>query len=36
MAKVYASLIRKGLRTIDDVHEALHDEVAALLQGEAQ
>lgn len=31
MAKVYAALIRKGLKTIDDVPETLRDEVAALL-----
>lgn len=32
MAKVYAALIKKGLKTIDDVPENLHDEVRALLE----
>ena len=32
MAKVYAALIRKGLKTLDDVPAALRDEVAALRQ----
>ena len=27
MAKVYAELIRKGLKTLDDVPERLRDEV---------
>ena len=31
MAKVYAALIRKGLKTIDDVPESLKDAVQALL-----
>lgn len=31
MAKVYADLIRKGLKTIDDVPENLRDEVQAIL-----
>lgn len=31
MAKVYADLIRKGLKTIDDVPEKLKAEVQALL-----
>ena len=31
MAKVYADLIRKGLKTIDDVPEKLREEVLALL-----
>ena len=31
MAKIYASLIKKGLKTIDDVPENLRDEVRALL-----
>lgn len=31
MAKVYANLIRKGLKTIDDVPERLRAEVEALL-----
>jgi len=33
MAKVYADLIRKGLKTIDDVPEKLRAEVEALLEG---
>ena len=32
MAKVYAALIKKGLKTIDDVPEYLRDEVRALLE----
>ena len=32
MAKIYASLIKKGLKTIDDVPEILRDEVRALLE----
>lgn len=32
MAKVYAALIKKGLKTIDDVPENLCDEVRALLE----
>ena len=31
MAKIYAALIRKGLKTIDDVPENLRDAVQALL-----
>jgi len=31
MAKVYADLIRKGLKTIDDVPEKLRAEVQAIL-----
>ena len=31
MAKIYASLIRKGLKTLDDIPENLRDEVEALL-----
>ena len=31
MAKIYASLIKKGLKTLDDVPENLRDEVEALL-----
>lgn len=34
MAKVYANLIRKWLKTIDDVPERLRDEVRAILEGE--
>ena len=32
MAKVYADLIKKGLKTIDDVPEKLRDEVIAILE----
>lgn len=32
MAKVYAALIKKGLKTIDDAPETLRDEVRALLE----
>jgi hypothetical protein len=32
MAKVYAALIKKGLKTIDDVPENLRDEVRTLLE----
>ena len=31
MVKVYADLIRKGKKTLDDVPEKLREEVAALL-----
>ena len=31
MAKIYASLIRKGLKTLDDVPDNLRYEVEALL-----
>lgn len=31
MEKVYVNLIRKGLKTIDDVPEKIRAEVAALL-----
>ncbi len=31
MAKIYADLIRKGLKTIDDVPEKIRAEVEALL-----
>lgn len=34
MAKVYASLIKKGLKTIDDVPEQIRDEVEAILAEE--
>ena len=34
MAKVYATLIQKGLKTIDDVPERLRAEVEAILEGE--
>lgn len=32
MAKIYAELIKKGLKTINDVPAALRAEVAALLK----
>lgn len=32
MVKVYTALIKKGLKTIDDVPENLRDEVRALLE----
>ncbi|MDD6558330.1 CD1375 family protein [Faecalibacterium prausnitzii] len=34
MAKVYADLIRKGIKTIDDVPDKLKDAVQALLDGD--
>lgn len=34
MAKVYANLIRKGLKTIDDVPDKLKAEVQAILDGD--
>lgn len=34
MAKVYASLIKKGLKTIDDVPEQIRAEVEAILAKE--
>lgn len=36
MAKVYADLIRKGLKTIDDVPEKLKDAVREILDKEMQ
>ena len=35
MAKVYADLIRKGKKTIDDVPERLRAEVRRILEGDA-
>lgn len=32
MAKIYAALIKKGLKTIDDVPEKIKDEVKKLLE----
>lgn len=32
MAKIYAELIRKGLKTLDDVPERLKDEVRRILE----
>ena len=34
MAKIYADLIRKGVKIIDEVPEKLRDKVRALLDGE--
>lgn len=34
MAKVYADLIKKGLKTINEVPEKLKAEVQAILDGE--
>lgn len=34
MAKIYANLIRKGLKTIDDVPENLRAAVQAILDGD--
>lgn len=34
MAKVYADLIKKGLKTIDDVPDKLKDEVQAILDAD--
>lgn len=34
MAKVYVNLIRKGLKTMDDVPDRLKDEVLSLLTDE--
>lgn len=36
MAKVYADLIKKGLKTIDDVPEKLKDAVREILDKEMQ
>lgn len=32
MAKIYAALIRKGIKTIDDVPERLREKVKKLLE----
>lgn len=34
MAKIYAELIKKGLKTIYDVPEQIRDDVQAILDGE--
>lgn len=34
MAKVYADLIRKGIKTIDDVPDKLKNAIQALLDGD--
>lgn len=33
MAKIYASLILKGLKTIDDVPSSIRSEVQSILEG---
>lgn len=35
MAKIYADLIRKGLKTLEDVPEKLRKQVEEILGGEA-
>ena len=35
MAKIYADLIRKGLKTLEDVPERLRTQVEEILGGEA-
>lgn len=34
MAKIYADLIRKGVKTIDDVPDKLKADVQAILEGD--
>lgn len=34
MAKIYVNLIKKGLKTIDDVPEKIRDDVRVLLESE--
>lgn len=34
MAKIYAELIKKGLKTIDEVPEQIRDDVQKILDGE--
>lgn len=36
MARIYAALIRKGLKTIDDVPPKLRAEVEAILENEKE
>jgi len=36
MAKIYYNLIKKGLKTIDDVPEKIKEEVQALLDADNQ
>ena len=36
MAKVYADLIKKGKKTIDDVPEKLKEDVQKILDGDAE
>ena len=35
MAKVYANLIRRGLKTLEDVPASLRAEVSAIINGNA-
>lgn len=35
MAQVYADLIRKGLKTLDDVPDSLKKQVREILEGDA-
>lgn len=35
MAQVYAELIRKGLKTLDDVPDSLKEQVREILEGDA-
>ncbi len=35
MAKIYAMLIKKGLKTINDVPEQLKDDVQRILDGDS-
>lgn len=35
MAQVYADLIRKGLKTLDDVPDSLKAQVREILEGDA-
>lgn len=34
MAKIYANLVRKGVKTIEEVPEKIREAVRALLEGE--
>lgn len=36
MVRIYVSLIKKGLKTIDDVPEVIREEVRAALEAEEQ
>lgn len=36
MAKIYANLIKKGIKTLEDVREELREQVKALLEKEQQ
>lgn len=35
MAKVYANLIRKGIKTIDEVPERIREEVKKIIESES-